>query len=436
VWFVVKPDNKRSRNIIRVALSLLSLTFCVAMCVSLLSCSPDGGRKLRVLTTRPELALLAEGYEASHSGVQIDVKVTDNMDLVLRQNNMNADLLVGENLQSPWILPRFFPIDHLLENQTIDTSDYLSAMFSLGVYQGKLRVLVLGYDLPALFTKNVTRGRDFSEQVQINLMQLRDSAQQGNAWGKQKNLVRLGFSPGRDPEFLELVCSYYGADFRAQDSGGPSWNNDGLTQGLSFLRDWTTRAAGSAEAERAFLDKYDYLPLTALLNSSRSTWVYGAVSKTITRPDFGSDGVHLFWPVRSDYLQVLPRLLCAAIPEGALQTDLAMDFMMYVSSTDVQIQAIKDLVASDRAGFGFLGYFSTNRIVTERYIPQAWPILQQAVPPEEMLHFPVSVSFEWEAYCKDVLDPYIQSQLMAVQTDPSILLRSTQQWLLQKGIRP
>jgi len=401
----------------------------------MVSCG-SGTRVLRVLTTRPELVFLTQDYQSAHPGIRIDVSVVDDTSALFRSGTINYDLVIAENLVNPVIASHLYPLDRIFENGQINRNQYLDAAFSLGMHAGKLRSVLLGFDLPVILGPKKIGSVEFQDHVLVDLATLRDASLQYIKKNNAGRIRNLGFSPLRDLSFMELVCWYYQAAFAADSNGNPKYDDAGMSAAIAVLRDWVRKNTGSVTTEQEFLAKYDYLPESKLIESRRLVYIYGGASATISEKSgfLGELGVQ--WPVRDGYIQVLPRLLGAGIPEKSLQTELATELLVYVMQREVQERALQRTMQFDISSFGFLGYFSTNRHIYEKSIPLAWPLLRQSIPPENLLRFPVSIPLEWPSYSNDVLYPFILSQLDAGAVELPILFRQTQQWLLKKGEQP
>lgn len=387
---------------------------------------------IRVQTDIPELAALADRYQASNAVPSVLVEYRG--DLGADSGGGPApDLVVGRGLYNPPTFDNFLSLNDLTEKRQVDPNDFYD--FTFLRQRGECRLVVLSWDLPAVVTRAAEGSQDFQESIVLPLENLREKGLQYNS-AKKGVLRTIGFSPLYSSEFMFLVAQQQGAELGSDGRGYPSWNPDGLGRGLAYLGDWSTRFNGGPAKESAFLKKFAYNPVFQLLAQGQFTYAYSPAADFLRQPKSATEGLKLKWPTWQDRVRVLDDFVAAGVPRRAAHPAEAQAFLRWLMEEGPQTQAIVDNLDGGLYSFGFLQGFSSRRIVTEKAIPRYFPQVRLRVPPDAMLEFPGMQSLHWESFKGEVFAAWLRQQLLAGKPDFRSLAESRRQWLLHRGLNP
>lgn len=413
---------------------LVPSVVCLVLGLTLLGfvTSCDSNTMLRIQTDIPELALLADRYQAITGKPSIIIEYQANPASNPASGN-TPDLIIGHGLYNQPSLDTLSSQKDLFQTNPLNPSDFYS--FTFIKQKGDYRLTVLSWDLPAIITRTIDTSQDFSEGVVLPLDNLREKGVQFNT-RKKGSLHTLGFSPLYAPEFLYLTAQLHGAHLSADYRGYPSWDEDGLGKGLSYLKDWSTRFNGGVDQEIAFLDKYAYDPVYQLLHQGRFSFAYTHSSDFLRQPQSVSQGLSLHWPSLQDKLLILDNFVAAGIPRQSVHKTEALAFIRWLLQDDVQSKSIADTLDSGLYSFGFLQGFSSRRLVNEKTIPYYFPLVRLRIPPDSMLVFPQIQGIHWEDFKTTVFAPWFHRQLQNNSRNLASFKSAGKQWLLHLGLDP
>jgi len=396
-----------------------------------LSCSADP-RVIKVYTDTPEFYSLAAQYQAEHPDRIILIESDPNVSEVL-SGNQSADLIISKDLNNPALYRYYRNLQEKDANyKQLDPKELVS--FALIQKAQEVPLVMLSYDLPVLVSLGTTVKGDFFEQA---LFDFKDLKALGDAVPAGAEIKNLSFSPQMNPDFLYQYFIYEEAQIRSNPRGYPEWDKVNLLKALDALKTWCTRIAGSPEKEQDFLEQYAYIPLPALLETERVKYGYMTASQFLELPSILVSKLTFKYLSLNQHISLAGTPLYAAIPLSASTPELANDLLNWMLQEDTQKKYLATLGEASQQSFGFLGGFSTNRLVNEKYLPSQEPYLSTLIPPEENIVPPANTPLKGAQYLAETFTAWLKSALISSDSDPEASLQDrTNRWYLQQGLDP
>jgi len=241
---------------------------------------------------------------------------------------------------------------------------------------------------------------------------LRESGGQYNQRVRD-SLVREGFSPLWNPDFLLMAAELAGARFHGEAGNGLGWNATALQEAIAYLRDWVRTTNGGIEAEAAFAGKYLYLPPGRLLDEKRIQFYILRSCDLLRALDEQKEETDFRWLAGKEKILVADELLFAGIPRTSGRKRQAKAFLLWLFQAETQ-KRLLEVGRRQRLGvFGIAGGFSSLKSVNELEFPQHYPRLIGRIPPEELLHVPGPLPEAWPEIKTQVLIPWLQEAVIA-----------------------
>lgn len=401
---------------------------------------------VEIWTDVPEMALVAERFNASQDRFVVDLRYEADLSGALREARRAPSLAVGRFLKSSQVRDRFQSLDYLFGELAVNQAAFYPSLLALGNIDGRQLLLPVSFNLPALvfLREGVGRaaapsapapaaartagaagtarqasaqpasppGASVSPLAELELdflLSMEDLARLAPTFNlKQKeSYVRMGFSPRWDPDFLCIVASSEGASFR---EGKPlGFDEQGLRRAVDGLREWSATANGGGEAEDDYQFKYLYTPPYTYLAERRALFAYMRSDEYFLVPEEKRAGLDFRWFEAKGAVPIDEGIVYAAILRKGRNKAGAEAFLSHLFREESQ----ESLLAASRATramesfFGVAGGFSALRAVNEKAFPAYYPGLVGRLPPADALSAPNILPGDWPLIKSEVLGPWL-----------------------------
>jgi hypothetical protein len=388
---------------------LAALGALAALLPLLAGCGLFHRRPLVLGTDRPELASFVEQFNAQQPDLRVQLRFLDSPAEALRRDQ-EADLLIGTSLAGAGEVRALEPLEDLFRGNRLDREDFYAPLLAAGAPERRQVLLPLSFCLPAVVFLPHNLG-EAPPNLGIPLDFLRRIAGAYNQRVRDV-LVREGFSPLWDPEFLLAAAELRGARFR-QEPGGLQWNARALEDAIAYLRDWVQQTNGGVESEASFAAKYLYLPPGRLLDEKRIQFYLLRSCELMRVLDEQKEEADFRWLGGPDRILAGDQILFAGIPRSSRRKAQAKAFLLWLFQSDTQTRLL-EIGRRQRLGvFGIAGGFSGLKSVNELAFPQYYPRLIGRIPPEELLQVSGPLPEAWPEMKAQVLVPWLREAVSA-----------------------
>jgi ABC-type glycerol-3-phosphate transport system substrate-binding protein len=380
-----------------------------------------GGSKAVLWTERPEFAIYAEAYNLSQKRYTIEVRFMDEVAEQLIKSRTTPDIVIGNYLNSPSVIPLFDKADSIFSKNFVDRDLFYPELLRLGL-SGKDQYLIpVSFNIPAIFFKNGTDTL-LTNYLLIDLDELKTRGEEYNL-GKDGDWLRKGFSPlwGAGDDFIFTTARLFNVDFVEEKQRGAqketvlNWNNENLNDAIQYLNDWIS-INGGFQPEEDFIYKYFFNPAPKLIIEGRICFAekdsddYFIISKELSNAE-----LDFRWLSRNGKLPVNEDALLFGICKKSGARKAAADFAAWFFKAETQEQLLRLSREKhlDETVFGIAGGFSALRTVNESVFPKYYSGLLGHIPPSEYLSVSAALPANWSEIKMNVIIPYILDDIRA-----------------------
>jgi hypothetical protein len=379
----------------------------------LAGCAVFQRRPLVLGTDRPELASFVEQFNAQQPDLRVQLRYLSSPVEALHRDQ-DVDLLIGTRLAGAGEARALEPLEDLFRGNRLARADFYTPLLAAGAPERRQVLLPLAFCLPAVVFLPYNLG-EAPPNLGIPLDFLRRSAGAYNQRVRDV-LVREGFSPLWDPEFLLAAAELGGARFHEASPGSLEWNARALEEAIAYLRGWVQETNGGVEAEAAFAASYLYLPPGRLLDEKRIQFYLLRSCDLMRVLDEQKEEADFRWLAGPDKILVGDEILFAGIPRSSRRKGQARAFLLWLFQGETQSRLL-EIGRRQRLGvFGIAGGFSGLKSVNELAFPQYYPRLIGRIPPEELLQVPGPLPEAWLEMKTQVIVPWLREAVSAVTT--------------------
>jgi ABC-type glycerol-3-phosphate transport system substrate-binding protein len=371
----------------RAGLGCLALVLLLAGCTIVTGKDAAHARVLTIWTDQSIFALYAGYFNVAQDRFKAEVAYFDNVAEQLseaRGVGAGPDIIVGRWLQGETALGFFRPVDSYLKGLGPAESLFYPALLESGK-QNKTRLLLpVSFDLHALvFDRNnmaLLPGPFTITPDEIQTAGADYNRMQNGVW------TRIGFSPFWNEEFLFLISSLFGTNWR---EGTPlSWDELQLEESADYLHEWVVAANDSFQADDDFSFKYFYEPPDRLAASGRILFTVERASDYFRLPEERRRTLDFRWIEHAGTITPAENIVYYGIYRNAASRRAAAAFTSWFFNKETQRGILKKSAVLRTSGhiFGISGGFSAVRSVTETIFPEFYEgMLGHAPPPEKIL---------------------------------------------------
>ncbi len=368
-------------------------------------CSLLPERIITLCTNRPEMAAYAEYFNTLPSDYQVVISYQRNPVESVLSKSRDADLVLGPWLSGSACRRLLDPVDRLFRKGQIAREDFYSGLLSAGMKESRQVMLPFSFNLPAVvFLSNGLAG-DIPNLV-VSVQYLSEQSGRFNQ-SVRGRLVRQGFSPLWDHEFLYTAAALFGAQFRETPEGSVHWNSARLQEMQAFSSTWIEETNLDYDQDAQFSRKYLYEPMPRLLDEGRILFYTTDSSQLLGSLENQAEEVDFRWLGSGNRIPVSEEVLYFGIPKRSRNKRGARLFLAWIFQPETQSRLLKINQEKRLNTFGLAGGFSSLREVTEREFPQYYRQLLGRIPSEELLVVPKALPASWGELKEQVVIPWL-----------------------------
>jgi hypothetical protein len=355
--------------------------------------------RLVLLTDEIDSVVAAELFNKQSDDIKIIVHYQPDLVKVLYSGKINADIVIGHDLNSPSINKKMISL-----RSTANKHDLYDFML---ITNRKIRLLPLSFDLPVILFSE-TNGQNLNNPQLIGSPELKELGRSFNQKGPN-GMTRVGFLPLRYDEFLYMTAVSHGSDIRL--SGKTlQYNEPALLETITFLEDWSQTENGGSEKEKKFIEKYGYIPDVRLLEDKKILFSLSGLSDFLELPEHDRDPLDFRYFSFGNTIPV-NKMVYFGIPSGSLKSGKSKKFLAWLLMPETQ-KSLMEYKQKKRMGrFGFFGGLSTLPEVNEAIIGKVYPVMLGRIPDSKYLEVPPESGDNWLSIKKQVIIPWIRKRI-------------------------
>ena len=382
-------------------LSLLLLPLLVS------GCSLFRSQVITLCTNRPEMAAYVEYFNSLSDDYRVILCYKLNPAESVTGRERDADLILGPWLNGSAARRHFESLDSLFRREYLNRDSYYTGLLNAGMWEGKQVLLPLSFNMPAVVFPVDALPGDVPKLV-ASLEYIRENGAAFNQSVRDR-LVRIGFSPLWQPEFLYSAAEIFGAQFRETQEGTIHWNSARLQDMKEFCASWIAETNQGLEQDNRFQRTYLYEPMPKLLDSGRILFYVTDTSSLFRNVEDQAEEVDFRWLGTENRIAVDEQVLYFGIPKGARNRRGARLFLTWMFQPQTQARLLEINQEKRLDTFGIAGGFSSLRNVNEREFPRVYRRLLGRIPPEQMLMFSKALPVNWGQQKQQIVVPWLVS---------------------------
>jgi ABC-type glycerol-3-phosphate transport system substrate-binding protein len=370
-------------------------------------CSLFQPRVITLCTNRPEMAAYVEHFNTLSADYRVILCYKLNPAESVMGRSRDADLILGPWLNGSAARRYFESLDTLFNREYLKREDFYSGLLNAGMWEGKQELLPFSFNMPAI----VFPADALAADVPTLVAPMEYVKQKGAAFNQsvRDRLVRMGFSPLWQPEFLYNAAEIFGTQFRETPEGSVHWNSARLQDMKEFCAAWITETNLGYEQDNQFQRTYLYEPMPKLLDSGRILFYLTDSSSLFRNLEDQLEEVDFRWLGAENRIPAGEEVLYFGIPKGSRNRRGARLFLTWVFQPETQARLLEINQEKRLDTFGIAGGFSSLRIVNEREFPGVYKQLLGRIPPEQMLVFSKALPVNWGEQKERIVIPWLVS---------------------------
>jgi hypothetical protein len=332
----------------------------------------------------------------------------------------DADLILGPWLNGSAARRHFESLDILFNREYLDRDNFYTGLLNAGMWEGKQMLLPLSFDIPAVVFPTDALPEDIPK-LMTSLEYVREKGAAFNQSVRDR-IVRMGFSPLWQPEFLYSAAEIFGAQFRETPEGSVHWNSARLQDMKEFCASWVGETNLGYAQDSQFQRTYLYEPMPKLLDTGRILFFMTDSSSLFRDVEDHAEEVDFRWLGSENRIAADDEVMYFGIPRGTRNRRAARLFLTWMFQTQTQGRLLEINQEKRLDTFGIAGGFSSLRIVNEREFPRVYRQLLGRIPTEEMLLFPKALPVNWGEQKQSIVVPWLVSYVSG-RADEQLLSR-------------
>ncbi|MDC7221052.1 MAG: hypothetical protein PQJ59_14040 [Spirochaetales bacterium] len=390
---------------------MIKKLFLLPLLLLALSCSQKEYSLLTVLTDQKDMVLIAEYYNKIQDHSRLNLVYDDYIspeDITL----YSPDLVVGKDLNNRQFQELFIEIEK-----------------PEGIYpvlwgendEDSASLLPLAFDMPIIVYKADKKNLP----IIMDDQSLKAQGTNGNRLD-EGDFIHMGFSPLWNPDFLYWYLRGKGVTFHSQEDFG--YDQDKLSLAIQTIREWVETENQGFDKEKAFTQKYRYIPDYQLLKQGVIDYSAMTFTQYSRLPGKETGEMTFSWYGDGEHINPV-NCLYGGIPKESNQNKRTVDFLYWILSVENQKELIKykGIVSP---GFSLFDRFSTLEEINRLHLPMVFSDkLGIRLFLEEQLGAPMEEPINWSAVKKDAIYPWLEETLWENNTLP--LSSFYKEWQLQ-----
>jgi hypothetical protein len=370
-------------------------------------CSLFQPRVITLCTNRPEMAAYVEYFNTLTADYRVILCYKPNPAESVILRSRDADLILGPWLNGSAARRHFESLESLFNREYLNRDDFYSGLLNAGMWEGKQELLPFSFNMPAVVFPSGALAAD-APKLMVSMEYMREKGAAFNQSVRER-LVRMGFSPLWQPEFLYSAAQIFGAQFRETPEGSVHWNSARLQDMREFCASWIAETNLGYEQDSQFQRTYLYEPMPKLLDSGRILFYVTDSSSLFRNLENQAEVVDFRWLGAENRIPAEEEVLFFGIPKGSRNRRGARLFLTWVFQPETQGRLLEINQEKRLDTFGVAGGFSSLRTVNEREFPRVYRPLLGRIPPEEMLVFSKALPVNWGERKEQIVIPWLVS---------------------------
>lgn len=362
---------------------------------SLCGCMMFSNQNVKLLTHNPEILAYVEVFNASQDTYSVEVIYSSEPDKVLMGKGEPVDIIIGEWLACPSSMKNCESLNSLFKNNRVNPDSFYPELLHLGMLEKEQKVLPLNFSLSCIIYDKKAETIVFSD-IYIYLENLKTSSLKYNT-ARNNRLLRMGFSPFWNDEFIYLTAILFGTNFRRGIDEYVTWNADALVKTTTFLKNWVNEIPGSYSAEKIFSKKYLNAPPYQLIKEKQILYFYLNSRDLYKIPQEKFEYLDFRWLSHENKTVVNDDILFIGIPRKSRNKKGGKTFISWIFNPAIQdkLLEINHFKKLDRI-FGLAGCFSSLKEVNITSLPRHYPLFVNHIPLSDSLIFPGNFPDDWQ----------------------------------------
>ncbi len=358
-------------------------------------------------TNHAELAAYVENYNSTQNKYKIEIVYKPDPARALLHAASVPDIVVGAYLNSPSLVEKFYPLNRLFREKKINSDLFYHDLLSMCFIDKKYRVLPISFNLPAVIFK---RGKIENEigGLDIPLDKMKELSEKFNQ-KRARRVIKMGFSPYWESDFLYYTAVLMGANFRVNSSGLLSYDKNNLEKAVDFVSLWEEKTNFGFETEKSFREKYFNVPYYKLLLDGRILFYLASSRAILDIPDEKRSALDFRWLSYHDNIPVEDDILFVGIPSDSKNKRGGTDFISWFFKLETQRKILKMNSYKRLRVLGICNGFSSIAEINERDMPKNNEMLLGHIPPRNFLVFPRAKSVNWDEEKTSLISKYFKS---------------------------
>lgn len=365
---------------------------------------------ITLCTNRQEMAAYVEYFNTLPTDYRVALCYTPNPADSVARKTKDADLILGPWLNGSEAARHLDSLERLFRKEYLSREDFYASMLNAGIVENKQILLPFSFNLPAVIFLSDGITEDVSNLV-VSLEYMREKSDGFNESVRQQ-LVRMGFSPLWQPEFLYTAATVFETQFRETLDGSVHWNSARLQDMQGFCKKWIEEINLGYEQDSYFSRKYLYEPMPKLLDEGRILFYTADSSELFGNLEIQRSEADFRWLGSEHHIPVCEEVLCFAVPKSSKNKRGARLFLAWIFQPETQGKLLELNQQKRLDTFGLAGGFSSLRDVSERNFPQYYRQLLGRIPHEELLGFPKPLPVDWAEMKAEVVFPWFVDYML------------------------
>lgn len=382
------------------------------------SCSNNSSKydKFILWTDREEFVSYAEFFNSIQDKTKIVVVYKERLasSLPPARDEETPDLIAGTFLNNENKREFFRPVDFLLSEDSINSSNFYKPLLDYGKSNGTQYLLPVSFNIPlVIFSKK--NEKLLTNQYMLSLDEIKESAAAFNQKNKNGFYTNMGFAPSWDEDFVYLVTKEFGPCF-FEKGNSFIWDEEKLLNSIEYVKDWTTQKNDSTTVEQDFEFKYLYTPKYRQIAQNRTLFAFISSEEFFRRAEEQSAEIDYRWVSINQKIPVKDDIVTMGIYKHSKNPKKAAEFVEWFFQEENQKLLLErsSVMKLDSQTFGISRGFSSLKNVNIYLFPSYYSNLLGNLPTEQMLSSPQQFPSRWESLQERVIFPFLME---AIKTD-------------------
>ncbi len=376
------------------------------------SCKNEKRKPLIIWTDNSEIVSYIELFNSTHKNIRAVAfyKKEPSREIPPAKDEEIPDIVIGSSLKNSSVRKKFFPVDYLFHEKSLDKKLFYAPLLEYGRINGRQYLIPLSFNLPAVIFRKKNESLIGTEHF-LDISQMRKLSADFNIQNESGIFQAMGYAPSWNQDFLYLVAKLYGASFHEKGASFVCDEED-LEEAIKEIRAWTKENGGN-EAEQNFQFRYLYMPESKQIENDRCLFSFITSDRLFSLSPSQLSDISFRWIKKGEILPVEDSIMTMGIYKKAVHKTQAEVFLSWLMKTETQKLLLErtEKMKLDSITFGIAGGFSALRDVNEQFFPSYYNLLFGNMPNEQYLTLPNILPSRWQSLKLNVVIPYLKDSI-------------------------